>query len=251
VSLSPTPSRNTIDGDSRYPRPAPQPGQGKSRNVLWKRDLRLWREDQARSFENLQRVLALQVTRDHFQDLCHKSSGQGRARALTQLRKRIDPWTAGFKCAGDIDGRMVASWEVIRLDDAGAGVCFWRLEGDRGLRVGLSEFEAMPHAIKRFFQRLPAGDLTRALIEANDCIREAQILRHPDGTGVVVDGAGGAFVGRVVQPPVGMGTRYVVGQTWVRNDMLQVSDYPGYVLASAYLEARLTKKEPGRNRAWR
>jgi hypothetical protein len=74
---------------------------------------------------------------------------------------------------------VLAMWTVIHVGDDGSAAVWWlRLERGRVPLCGLWEFEAVPHAIERYFQRSPSADLTRALVEANDCVRAGRLYRH-------------------------------------------------------------------------
>src|SRR4029077_21011833 len=81
-------------------------------NLLWRRDLRLWRERETARHTALGRVLDEDAIRDLARDFTLRGSDKGKLRAPAKLRRLLDAY-AFFDAARTHDGAM-AAWATIR-----------------------------------------------------------------------------------------------------------------------------------------
>jgi len=224
------------------PRPIEVPA-----NLLWKRDLRLWRERETARHAALERILGEDAIRELARDFTLRWSDKGRLRALLKLRRLLDDY-AFFDAARTHDGPMVA-WAAIHPHDGNwydtgeADIEYVIIRGGRVLR-NLWNARFLPHALERLAQRNPPGtDLTAAVISAHRSIVKGRIAYETDGVNLYIPAATGRFKGELIKTA---GRQFALLQTFLGAGLV-VDDDPETIIAPAVpaRPAAITGKNAG------
>jgi hypothetical protein len=188
------------------------------RNLLWKRDLRLWRAAISERSARLAEVLAAPATAGLAREFAGRKTEKGRRRIVNRLIKLFGEG-AEFEVARLVDPPR-AMWSFVALEpDGGARVDYVGI-GDGQIVSGPWNLLASEHALERFYQRLPPGaDLSAALRQAHANAVAGQLYREPWGDEVLAPSGSGAFLGAVVAG--GLDSRGIVKVwSWVHRDAL-------------------------------
>jgi hypothetical protein len=180
------------------PRPIEVPA-----NLLWRRDLRLWRERETARHAALERILGEDAMGELARDFTLRGSDKGRLRALVKLRRLLDDY-AFFDAARTHDGPM-AAWASIHPHggnyyDVGEADVQYIVVRDARVHQNLWNARFLPHALERLAQRNPLGtDLTAAIISAHRSIVKGRIAYETDGVNLYIPAATGRFRGELIK----------------------------------------------------
>jgi hypothetical protein len=201
-------------------------------NLLWRRDLRLWRERETARHAALERILGDEAMRELARDFTLRGSDKGRLRALVKLRRLLD-YHAFFDAARTHDGPM-AAWAAIHPHDGNwydtgeADIEYVIIRGGRVLR-NLWNARFLPHALERLVQRNPPGtDLTAAVIGAHRSIVKG-VAYETDGANLYIPAATGRFKGQLIKTSA---RQFALLQTFLGAGMV-VDDDPAMIIAPA------------------
>jgi hypothetical protein len=202
-------------------------------NLLWRRDLRLWRERETARYAALERILGEDAIRELARDFELRGSDKGRFRALVKLKRLLDSY-AFFDAARTHDGAM-AAWAAIRphggswYDTCEADLEYIVIRDGRILR-NLWNARFLPHALERLAQRNPPGtDFTSAIVSAHRSIVKGRIAYETDGVNLFIPAATGRFKGELIKTD---GRQFFLVQTLLGAGMVDGDD-PAAIVAPA------------------
>jgi hypothetical protein len=200
-------------------------------NLLWRRDLRLWRERETARHAALERILGEDRVRKMVGNFTLLGSDKGKLRALAKLRRLLDAY-AFFDAARTHDGAM-AAWATIRphggnyYDIGEADIEYIVIRGGHVLR-NLWNARFLPHALERLAQRNPPGtDFTAAIISAHRSIVKGRVAYESDGVNLFIPAATGRFKGELIKTD---GRQFVLVQTFLGAGMVDGDD-PAAIVA--------------------